>query len=44
MLWNTFYGCPLEWKYDAEIETKSQWHLSYENNFIVASKNAQLIK
>jgi len=29
MLWNAYYGCPLEWKIDQKQKIKTQWHLSY---------------
>ena len=44
MLWNAYYGCPLDWHYDHKHHTRSQWHLSYENNFIAAVKGSKLIK
>jgi hypothetical protein len=44
MFWNAYYGGPLDWHIDPKNKIKSQWHLSYENNFIAASKGSELIK
>ena len=36
MFWNTYYGHPMDWKYDEKLNIKKAWHLSYESNFIAA--------
>lgn len=44
LLWNTYYGGPLDWHFDQEFMTKSQWHLSYESNFIASIPHSKLVK
>lgn len=44
MFINPHYGSPFdEWVVDPISGSKSHWHLSYENNFIAAEPNSQLI-
>jgi hypothetical protein len=45
IFFNSLYGSPLDWHLDNQYNNaKSQWHLSYESNFIAAVKNNDLIK
>lgn len=44
MMWHPHYGAPLEWTINEKYNIKSQWHLAYENNFIAAEKDSELIK
>ena len=37
------WGGVFEWKVDPKYNTKAQWNLPYENNFIAAEKGAPLI-
>lgn len=43
-MWHPHYGSPLDWNINQKHNTKVQWHLSYENNFIAAEKGSELIK
>ncbi len=44
MFYNAYYAHPLDWHLDRKYNTKSQWLLSYENNFIASVKKSELIK
>jgi mannosyltransferase OCH1-like enzyme len=44
MMWHPHYGSPLEWTIDQRHNTKAQWHLAYENNFIAAEKGSALVE
>ncbi len=44
MFSNAIWGNPINWHMDRRYNTKSQWHLSWENNFIAAEKNTEFIK
>jgi len=35
-----FEGGMFNWTIDTKANTKVNWHLSYENNFIIAEKNS----
>jgi hypothetical protein len=37
-------GGVFDWKVNSTINTKVQWQLPYENNFIAAEKGSPLIK
>lgn len=44
MLWNSYYGCEVDWEYDSKYNTKVKQILSYENNFILGVKGSELIR
>ncbi len=44
MFWNAHWAHSSDWHIDKKYNIKSQWHLSYENNFIAAVKESELIK
>jgi hypothetical protein len=43
MFFNPQYGSPYYWKLNTKFNTKQQWHLAYESNFIAAEKENELI-
>jgi hypothetical protein len=43
MYFHHHYGSPYDWVVDEKYNTKQQWRLTYEPNFIVAEANNQLI-
>lgn len=44
MLWHPHYASPHTWEINKKSETKTQWLLAYENNFIAAERENELIK
>lgn len=43
MFWDPLAGSPVEWKIDQQANTKSQWQLSYQDNFIAAVKDNEFV-
>jgi hypothetical protein len=44
MHYHPSWGGVFDWKVNSTINTKVQWQLPYENNFIAAEKGSTLIK
>ena len=44
MQFHTLEGAPFDWTVDRDANTKSSWHLAYENNLIVAEKENEFIR
>lgn len=39
-----WYSNPAEWTVDDKANTKSAWHIAYENNFFATEPDNQLLK
>jgi len=39
-----FVGGMFNWTIDTKANTKVNWHLAYENNFIIAEPNSEFMK
>ena len=44
IFWNAHYSHPADWHIDSKWNTKAQWQLSYENNFIAGVKGNEFMK
>jgi hypothetical protein len=41
VFWHPYYGgSPGDWRISEKYNSKSQWHLGYENGFIAADKGS----